>query len=499
MSAQDFFELFKGLERAHGRYDLAPESDDGQKQGGSARTVQESLTVHEWELHLKGERGLGVIPIRDDSKVYWGAIDIDIYDIDLEKFSENLGSSSIFPCRTKSGGLHLYIFFSEPVLAKLVVPKLREIATALGHSSAEIFPKQIKIISERGDVGNWINMPYFGGEFSTRYCIYNGKRLTTKEFIRLANESKVDSISKISLPNFKKEDTEILPDGPPCLQYLLKTGFPQGTRNNALYNLGVYAKKAFPNEWEEKLEDYNLEHMQPPLKSKEVITVISSLDKKSYNYMCSEPPIQPFCNRALCVSCKFGISENGTMPRITGISKIQTDPPTYFLTVDDLRIGPLESIDILNQKNFQRVVFEHIDKAIPLVSPHLWIEMMNDLMSKVELVEATTDSSNKGRLWELCERFSTGVSSSDSIEDLLRGKAVTIDGSTMFRINDFIEFLEKHRFREFKLHEVTAHLKEKNAKQQTKKIKGKHVNIWVIPEFEKQKAEFTEPNVEEIL
>ena len=93
-------------------------------------------------------------------------------------------------------------------------------------------------------------------------------------------------------------------------------------------------------------------------------------------------------------------------------------------------------------------------------------------MSKVELVEATTDSSNKGRLWELCERFSTGVSSSESIEDLLRGKAVTIDGSTMFRINDFIEFLEKHRFREFKLHEVTAHLKEKNAKHQTKKIKG---------------------------
>ena len=70
MSAQDFFELFKGLERAHGRYDLAPESDDGQKQGGSARTVQESLTVHEWELHMKGERGRVVIPNREYSKVY---------------------------------------------------------------------------------------------------------------------------------------------------------------------------------------------------------------------------------------------------------------------------------------------------------------------------------------------------------------------------------------------------------------------------------------------
>ena len=151
----------------------------------------------------------------------------------------------------------------------------------------------------------------------------------------------------------------------------------------------MYAKKAFPNEWEEKLDDYNLEFMKPPLKSREVQTVSSSLNKRSYNYMCSEQPIQPFCNRALCVSQKFGVSENGTMPRITGVTKNETDPPTYFLTVDDRRIGPLESIDMLNQKNFQRAVFEHLDRVIPLVSPHLWIEIMNDLMAKVTLVEVT--------------------------------------------------------------------------------------------------------------
>ena len=498
MLSQEFFDLFKGLERAHGRYDLSTENQDGQKQGGTARTVQETITLHEWDLHLKGERGLGVIPIRDDNKVYWGAIDIDVYDLDLEEFSKSLGSSPIIPCRTKSGGLHLYVFFKESILAKSVVPKLREIATLLGHASAEIFPKQIKIISERGDVGNWINMPYFGGEYSTRYAFYNGKRLSLEEFISTAKDKRLNNVNEIKIPNFKKENSELLPDGPPCLQYLVKTGLPAGSRNNALYNLGVYAKKAYANDWEEKVEDYNLDFLNPPLKSREVQTVISSLNKRSYNYMCSEPPIQPFCNRSLCVSCKFGISENGTMPRITGITKIVTEPPTYFLTVDDLRIGPLESIDILNQKNFQRVVFEHIDKAIPLVSPHLWIEMMNDLIAKVEIVEATADSSNKGRLWELCERFCTGSSSSDAMEDILRGQAVTIDNKTLFRINDFMEFLEKHRFKEFKLHEVTAHLKERGAKHEAKKVKGKHVNIWIIPEFEKQQEDFTEPNIEEV-
>ena len=83
-------------------------------------------------------------------------------------------------------------------------------------------------------------------------------------------------------------------------------------------------------------------------------------------------------------------------------------------------------------------------------------------------------------------------------KDILRGQAVTIDNKTLFRINDFMEFLEKHRFKEFKLHEVTAHLKERGAKHEAKKVKGKHVNIWIIPEFEKQQEDFTEPNIEEV-
>ena len=46
MLSQEFFDLFKGLERAHGRYDLSTENQDGQKQGGTARTVQETITLH---------------------------------------------------------------------------------------------------------------------------------------------------------------------------------------------------------------------------------------------------------------------------------------------------------------------------------------------------------------------------------------------------------------------------------------------------------------------
>ena len=65
-----------------------------------------------------------------------------------------------------------------------------------------------------------------------------------------------------------------------------------------------------------------------------------------------------------------------------------------------------------------------------------------------------------------------------------------------FRINDFMEFLERHRFKEFKLHEITAYLKNKGATHDSKKIKGKFTNVWQIPNFIKQQEEFTQPKIE---
>lgn len=42
----------------------------------------------------------------------------------------------------------------------------------------------------------------------------------------------------------KKEEAvvdEEIKDGPPCLQALMRQGFPEGTRNNGLFNIGVYS------------------------------------------------------------------------------------------------------------------------------------------------------------------------------------------------------------------------------------------------------------------
>ena len=59
-----------------------------------------------------------------------------------------------------------------------------------------------------------------------------------------------------------------------------------------------------------------------------------------------------------------------------------------------------------------------------------------------------------------------------------------------------MEFLDRHRFKEFKLHEITAYLKNLGANHIGRKIKGKFVNVWSIKNFANQTEEFKQPNIE---
>lgn len=96
------------------------------------------------------------------------------------------------------------------------------------------------------------------------------------EFVNMYNlyvKETIDDIA-IQIPG------EVIKDGPPCLQQLCTQGFPEGTRNNGLFNIGVYLRKFDPDNWQSLLEDHNRNFMSPPLAANEVITVIKQLDKK---------------------------------------------------------------------------------------------------------------------------------------------------------------------------------------------------------------------------
>ena len=496
MHHSKLFKIFPGLHRAYGHFFITERK--GPKLDGYGKTIREKYDENLWVQHLTGKIGLGVIPINEDNKCKWGCLDVDDYSVNIEKISKQFVKKNLIVCRSKSGGAHIFVFTKKFVSAKSMIDKLKAIAKAFGFVKYDLRPQQTQLLNE-DDVGSWLNMPYFNGDETDRYALYDGKALSLDHFLQWVDKFAVNSLDEIKLDFIKKENksNEILPGGPPCLQDLLSQGaLGEGGRNNGLFNIGVYLRKRFPEDWQEKLEEYNDEYIDPPLKPREFTTVLNSLDKKSYNYKCKDSPINSVCNKTKCLTCEYGISDDGTMPVLNSITKILTNPPQYFLTLNERKIGPLASKQIYNFMDFKQVVFENLDMLLPKINDKLWTESVNDLMSRVITVEAPKDSSNEGRLLDLLERFCTGSTSSTEVEDILRGKAIVNSSHTEFRINDLMEFLDRHRFKEFKLNEITAYLKNLGAEHSGKKIKGKFMNVWSIKNFSVQDEEFTQPKIE---
>ena len=492
---EDFFRVFPGLNRAYGQFFITEKK--GPKLDGYGKTIRESYNEELWKQHLDGKTGLGVIPIDEKNQCKWGCLDVDDYSVDIEKISKQFVKKNLIVCRSKSGGAHIFIFTKKPVSASSMINKLKDIVKRFGFVKYDLRPQQTQLLNKE-DVGSWLNMPYFGGEQSDRYALYDGEVLTPEHFIKWVDKFSVNNLEEINLSFIEKlnKSSEILQGGPPCLQQLLSQGsLGEGSRNNGLFNIGVYLRKRFPEEWQEKLEEYNDEYLDPPLKPREFTSVLNSLDKKTYNYKCKDSPINSVCNKTKCLTCEFGINDEGTMPILNSITKILTNPPQYFLTLSEKKVGPLSSKQVYSFIDFKQVVFENLDLLLPKINEKLWTETVNDLMGRVISVEAPKDSSNEGRLLDLLERFCTGSTSSTELEDLLRSKAVIQDAVTEFRINDFMEFLDRHRFKEFKLHEITAYLKNLGATHSGKKIKGKFTNTWSVPNFQMQTEDFKQPKI----
>ena len=126
--AERLLKLFAGSERAHGTHG-EPDPPLNGKYGikKTAKTLEGAATVELWEQHLAGTRPLGVIPIRGDGTCSWGSIDVDQYDADLLPLIRRVEEIKLplVPCRSKSGGLHLFLLLRAAVPCGEVIAALR--------------------------------------------------------------------------------------------------------------------------------------------------------------------------------------------------------------------------------------------------------------------------------------------------------------------------------------------------------------------------------------
>ena len=508
--AERFKTLFSGMEQAHGCYIVKDEdTEKGKKKKGKAFTKREPVTLRLWENHLDGKDILGVIPIRADNHCFWGAIDIDDYDLDLETFARRIYKLKLplFPMRSKSGGCHLVIFLETAIPAKDLQIKLSEISASLGYGKSEIFPKQSSVLVDKGDLGNWLNMPYFGGDNSSRYCLdQNGEAMSPALFLAAAERKRlsIEQIEQIEMGKSKGD----LQDGPPCLQSLTEQGFPQGTRNNGLFALGVYCRKAFPDTWEQVLIEYNQKYMDPPMDPKEVQTVSKQIGNKDYNYRCNDQPICNFCNASVCRTKPFGVG-SGAMPSMGALSKIPTDQPVWFLDINGVRTE-LTTEQLQMQTKFQKLCMDMLNMMPPKQTDRQWQNIIQTLLNDVEILEKPKEAGLQDQFTDLVEVFCadarTLAHSKDEIalgrpwagvapEDCDLGEKDK--ARVYFRLKDLADFLARSGFKYYNRSQMISKLSDEplSAKQHFFNIKGKGMNVWHIREPDRQTESFSLPEM----
>jgi hypothetical protein len=274
------------------------------------------------------------------------------------------------------------------------------------------------------------------------------------------------------------------------LQYLCTQGFPEGTRNNGLFNIGVYLRKAHPDQWEDKLMEYNMNHFQPPLPLAEVNVLVKQLNRKDYAFKCNDAPINDHCDKDKCLTRRFGIGNVGQAATVANLRKYNSKPPIWFMDVNG---EPLElSTDALqSQAMFQKSCMEQLNVMPPTVSKPVWENRIAALMRDMTeteggVMEASEDSSIDGAFYDYLEDFCRNMQTASDKEEILLRRPWTDeeDNRTYFRLRDFENYLKRNRFFEFKTHMISQRLRDIGGESTVLRIKNRSVRVWAIPAFE---------------
>lgn len=502
MSIEKFSAIFDGLKEAYGTFKIEKKQANG-KNGGKAAIVREPRTMVLWEGHLTGRgKGIGIIPINEENNCKWGCIDVDQYPLDHKELVSKINKLKLplVVCRSKSGGAHCFLFTNDWIEAREMQKALQHMSAALGYGESEIFPKQIKLHLDRGDVGNFLNLPYYDAEEGLRYGIKDdGTSATLQEFFDMydAKVQTLEEVQKLQIAD--TGGTEILKDGPPCLQILCASKVSEGGRNNGLFNIGVYLRKAYPDSWETEILQYNMRYLSPPLPLPEVNIVAKQLERKDYAYKCSDAPINSHCNKDLCRTRKFGVGAAVQGAAIANLRKYNSTPPVWFMDVNGEPLE-LDTEGLLSQPTFQKACMEQLNFMPRSVAKPAWESRISTLLTEMKdnqsaIIEVALDASTSGQFYDYLEEFCRFLQQAQDKEEILLRRPWTDEEEniTYFRLRDFEAHLRKNKFFEYKSHKIAQRLRDINGESVVLKIKGRAVRVWSIPSFESADMDISVP------
>lgn len=515
-----FAKLFRGNARTFGKfYPNGKDYGTHKIKPRGMETVHAAPTIADFEKHVTGVEGMGVVPIMDDGFCWFGALDLDAHgdlpDLDIVSIERTVRDLDLplMVCRSKSGGVHLYLFGAEPIKASTMRAVLSKWSQQLGFGGCEVFPKQERLITDDdGQIqnGNWINLCNFAADDpdALRYCVEGGKRVSFGYFLDLAESRRVTGAILVE----KGDDQH--GEAPPCIQKMIANGVPSGHRNEALYNLVIYLKQSHPETYKDKAFDLNSRIFDQPLAHAEAKKTINSASRRDYRYRCKEEPCRSHCNPSVCITRKFGITpeekgemEMGQPPEFGMLEKHLTNPVRWRLFVDGVGID-LTTSQLMDYRAIREAVADALTRLIPPMKNDRWQAQLHQLMQSAMVVEAPEEASTAGLIHSQLEAFIQKAdlkSKGDNKEDrqgLFNGvPVVQLDPSddtkrnVYFRGQDFVQHLKKVRFEELKGANLWMAIRDMGVMHGSLKVNKSSVKVWYVQLTEDNVIEFNKLNI----
>jgi hypothetical protein len=404
-----FIEAFKGLERAFGKADLTKLSIDPST--GKAKPVygwsHHPIKEQDYLDHLNGRQSIGIQPCDDNGMAQFGAIDIDdkqhsYSNFPYKKYLDIIAEHKLplVPVKSKSGGLHLYLFVKEKIRAVAIRNFLEGLLLTLKlPNNIEIYPKQTELGKDaegKWNMGQYINLPYYKKTERVGFNL-DGTTFTFDQFVDVidANTYSADELEEFTLEHTRSllnGGGEEFNDGPPCLQILTKEPLTDG-RDRFLYNYMVMAKKKYPDNWEDMViaapgkyfkKDANgvLDWSEDKTKKK-----LKSWVRETKGHTCNEDPIQPVCMKAECRKRAFGYlsDKKKVFPALSGLQKITYPEPQYTFnvtladgqTTKEVRAKNIKQIIELD--NIRAIIGAAADKIPPKIKQDEFQNILDNL------------------------------------------------------------------------------------------------------------------------
>ncbi len=387
-----FQQLFTGNPNVYGVHIPAEETVDGEKAKGKSFTKRAPVTQELYYRHILGETSIGISPIWGVNKVNFAAIDIDVYPSNPLKYCKFFSRFHLpFTCfRSKSGGIHAYAFFSDAPDASDVIDTLCEVKAILSlDQKTETFPKQRKL---HGDgIGNWINLPYFGGEETSRYAYDDNGKPMSFEAAMAACADKVCTLRSLKAALSKLPFSP----APPCLQTLFMSDEiceQNHNRNTYLFNVATYLKARFGDAFPEKLALVN-NALQSPMTQQELErTVILSQKKGDYSYQCELPLFSGVCNKEVCSKREYGKGSD-TVSNLSFGKLVQVNalPPYYKWYVNGVEMIFYSEAELRQQEKFMDYCIRHLHKCPNKLKADKWTALLNRSLEQLEMEDVPED------------------------------------------------------------------------------------------------------------